>query len=561
MKVKTKGLLVGAIVVLFMAIFILLAVFTDNFITVRAETIQTPSVVFSYNYQMNNTQNVLSENNVEKSQEIRSSDDGKKCEVKFQLNTDVVVNSNNPIWINNVGSKSLRIRALSNFNIVEFEVKNNFGETIYLTTSNLCVVTLDEGEYSIIYKGLSNWWETVGEQKEIQSANIECTIKIYVDTTPPLIESSLNAFEVNTNTGFIVVSRDINDSKLYYKKPNMTSFVCAETASINISQNSVEGKYYFYAVDSLNNRTSTYWINLIDTVIDFIMNKSNHDNSVCFSWDGDELEATLDGTYYEKSTWIKAEGNHIFRLSNDSGKEKVYEFNIDHYYEQKEFITPTCTEDGKTEYCCVQCNQIYEEIIPAIGHQYTLTSIPSSCTDREHIIFNCNVCGVKVEKDGDYPTGHNYNNEIVTAPTCTADGLRRSTCESCGYTFDTKIIANGHSYTIMETTSANGKTIRTYTCTTCGYSYKQELGNQYEEVSNYVEYLFKEYEPYMWWVLLALAGVWSTVIGVMIVIATKNEEKEKAKKMLINYCIGLVVIAAIVVACPFLIRGIAILVT
>lgn len=65
----------------------------------------------------------------------------------------------------------------------------------------------------------------------------------------------------------------------------------------------------------------------------------------------------------------------------------------------------------------------------------------------------------------------------------------------------------------------------------------------------------------MWWVLLASAGVWSIAIGVMIAIAKKNDEKEKAKKMLVNYVIGLVVIAVIVVACPYLIRGIASLIT
>lgn len=95
----------------------------------------------------------------------------------------------------------------------------------------------------------------------------------------------------------------------------------------------------------------------------------------------------------------------------------------------------------------------------------------------------------------------------------------------------------------------------------CGDNYKQELGNQYDEVFDYVEYLFEQYCPYMLWVLLASSGIWSIVIGVMIAIAHKNEEKEKAKKMLINFVIGLVVIAVIVVACPYLIRGIAALVT
>ena len=83
----------------------------------------------------------------------------------------------------------------------------------------------------------------------------------------------------------------------------------------------------------------------------------------------------------------------------------------------------------------------------------------------------------------------------------------------------------------------------------------------YEEVSNYVEYLFEQYQPYMIWVFLATAGVWSIAIGVAIIIAHKNEDKEKAKKMLVNYVVGIVVIFAILVACPYLVRGIAALVT
>lgn len=45
------------------------------------------------------------------------------------------------------------------------------------------------------------------------------------------------------------------------------------------------------------------------------------------------------------------------------------------------------------------------------------------------------------------------------------------------------------------------------------------------------------------------------------IIANKNEDKVKAKKMLVNYGIGLIVIFAIVVACPYLVKGIAALVT
>ncbi len=185
-----------------------------------------------------------------------------------------------------------------------------------------------------------------------------------------------------------------------------------------------------------------------------------------------------------------------------------------------------------------------------------------TCTEYGRTIFTCQLCGHSYnENDGTFPTGHNYTNTIITEPNCTSTGMRRSVCDTCGDTFDTVIAANGHSYSITDVKSKNGITTRTYHCSSCGHTYKQELGDQYEEVSNYVEYLFIQYSPYMWWVLLAAAGIWSIVIGVMIAIAHKNEDKEKARKMLINYVIGLVVIAVIVVACPFLIRGIAALVT
>ncbi len=65
----------------------------------------------------------------------------------------------------------------------------------------------------------------------------------------------------------------------------------------------------------------------------------------------------------------------------------------------------------------------------------------------------------------------------------------------------------------------------------------------------------------MVWVFLATAGIWSIVMGVFFAIAQKNDEKEKARKMLINYFVGLVVIFVIVVACPYLVRGIAALIT
>ncbi len=226
-------------------------------------------------------------------------------------------------------------------------------------------------------------------------------------------------------------------------------------------------------------------------------------------------------------------------------------------------VAATCTEGGYSLHICSICDERYKDnITQPLGHNYISATREATCTQGGGTVYTCQVCGHEYsDNNGTYPKGHNYTTTIITAPTCTTEGVRRSVCDDCGDTFDTVIAANGHNYVITDVVSENGITTRTYTCGECGDIYTQELGDQYEEVSNYVEYLFDQYSPYMWWVLLAATGIWSIVMGVFFAIAQKHEDKEKAKKMIINYVIGLVVIAIIVVACPYLIRGIAALVT
>lgn len=452
------------------------------------------------------------------------------------------------------------------------------------------------GTSTTVNKGSANGLYTY--YAEDNAGNRSGYYYVNFDDTPPTITCVGASFGSNTNAGFTVKAEDNSGSVTLYRKVDDGSWT-ASGSSYTVSNTAEDATYYFYAMDgSYGNKSSEVWVQLgAELSGEFV--KSDTDNSVYFTWDRPSWTATLDGAAYTKGTWIRAEGEHTIKLSSKT-KSAVYPYTIDHYYIES-VEKPTCTSEGYLQYDCIQCGNTYtnysieetghyyvasttvatctsggytiytctrcgdsytDNYTNPLGHNYESTYMPATCTDYGKTVFTCQVCGSGYyETDGTYPTGHNYNNEVVIAPTCTTDGLRRSTCESCGHTFDAKITANGHNYNITESASANGKTTRTYTCTVCGHSYKQELGDQYEEVTNYVEYLFEKYEPYMWWVLLASAGVWSIVIGVMIAIAHKNEDKEKARKMLINYVIGLVVIAVIVVACPFLIRGIAALVT
>ena len=417
------------------------------------------------------------------------------------------------------------------------------------------------------------------------------------DDTAPSINCSGASFGTNTNDRFTVSASDNSgNAKLYYKKDNAAWNT--NGSSYTVSETAAEGIYYFYAADDYGNSTSEMWVQ-VGAELKGTFVKSDTNNSVYFTWERPSWTATLDGEPYTKETWITDEGEHTIKLSSNT-KSAVYPYTIDHCFVGS-VEKPTCTHEGFLQYNCVQCGYSYtdysieetghyyvasttvatctdggytlytctrcgdsytDNYTNPLGHNYESAYRPANCTDYGKTVYTCQVCGSSYyETDGTLPTGHSYTNEIVTAPTCTDDGLRRSTCEICGDVFDTPITANGHNYNVTDSASENGKTVRTYTCTVCGHNYTQDLGDQYAEVTNYVEYLFEQYEPYMWWVLLASAGVWSIVIGVMIAIAHKNEDKEKARKMLVNYVIGLVVIAVIVVACPFLIRGIASLVT
>lgn len=413
------------------------------------------------------------------------------------------------------------------------------------------------------------------------------------DDTPPTINCSGASFGSNTNAAFTVKAEDNTGSVTLYRKTGDGGWTASGT-SYTVSNSSEDNTYYFYAQDLYGNKSSEQWVQLgAELSGEFV--KSNTDNSVYFTWDRPNWTATLDGSPYSKGMWIRQEGEHIIKLSSGT-KSAVYPYTIDHCYVES-IENPTCTEIGYLQYDCIQCGDTYtnysieetghyyvasttvatctsggytvytctrcgdrytDNYTNPLGHNYEATYMPATCTDYGKTVFTCQVCGSGYyETDGTYPKGHNYTSTIIKAPTCTEEGLRRSVCDDCGDSYDTVIAANGHNYAISDSVSENDITTRTYTCTYCSHSYKQELGDQYEEVGNYVEYLFKQYSPYMWWVLLATAGVWSIVMGVFFAIAQKNEDKEKSKKMIVNYVIGLVVIAIIVVACPYLISGIA----
>ena len=72
---------------------------------------------------------------------------------------------------------------------------------------------------------------------------------------------------------------------------------------------------------------------------------------------------------------------------------------------------------------------------------------------------------------------HSFVTQVVTAPTCTKDGLTAYICNSCKYRYDEVVPATGHSYNVsrrIEATCTESGYIQ-YTCSMCGEKYKEYL--------------------------------------------------------------------------------------
>ncbi len=502
------------------------------------------------------------------------------------------------------------------------------------------------------------------------------TYTVLMDNDLPTLTCNVSEFSETVKTGFTVSATDEHSGvTLYYRRPGDSSYTVANDGRVSFNIAQPNGKYYFYAVDGLNNTTQAYWVELkVDLPVATIVN-SQTDNRVYATWTSTSISATLNGNNYNKGTWISKEGDYTLEITDIvSGRKNTYTFSVGHYYEKGNTVPPTCTEQGYTVYECISCDSYYHSdyvsvnghtyrttVYPpnctaqgytvyvcsvcdytytgdfqnALGHSYEREEIPPTCVDRGYMLSTCTRCGYSytsdyvsplghsytqypfsatcTEKGGiryvcvrcgdeytiytaselghhyytelveptcetegylthictecayDYqtdttkPLGHNYSTWVSVSPSCTTDGERRNFCDRCGKSTKTTIPCRGHTYTITDT-EVDGGTRRHYLCTVCGNEYVQYLGDQYTMVSEYVEHLFDEYAPYMTIVFLATSGVWSMAMGIAFVVAYRQEDKRKAKRMLVNYAIGMIAIFAILVACPYLIKGIAYLV-
>ena len=385
---------------------------------------------------------------------------------------------------------------------------------------------------------------------------------IYNDITKP--KGSI--YDINGNTinnsftesSFYYQAKDSGSGidYLQYKTPSNTDFIIYEGQIIsNILEN---GLYEFRSVDKAGNISEITKINLYKTnSIVEIINIPNS-NKVYLTWGSDQYQVFINGRSYIKNTIIEDEGEYFVNIINEIGISSNISFNISCYYKFIDEVKPTCINEGYKIYRCISCNNELKTDIKnkTLIHSYIIDYLDPTCNNNGGIINKCIYCSkyfyiIKKEK-----LYHNYEAVILTPPTCIDMGERLLVCKYCNKEKIQQVPKLNHSFIILDELEEDNSITKIYTCTNCNTIETTSYDTKEKEIIKAVDEILNTYFKYMVSILLLTSLIWSLYIGIKTILSYKLEERINVKKMIINYVIGLVVIFVIIVAIPYLLKGV-----
>ena len=355
------------------------------------------------------------------------------------------------------------------------------------------------------------------------AGNRSDTFNVFLDNEAPIITATPDKLNNSSSDVVEIKCQDLSECMLYYKTPNMSNFMPSDNLSYIIDESKEAGKYYFYADDALGNKTEVYWINKIDDnpVINIV--RDYEKNTVYIDWENDNYLVTLNGNNYLKKTTISEENIYTVIVIEKGKKEYKTEFIIDHLYKLIESKEATCEEQGYKRYRCISCGDTYDtDLIKPFNHLYE---------------------------------------EFYLDATCIQEGVIRKKCINCDYEETQIIPKKPHQYSLVGEKIVDNVKEKEYECLLCKNRYVEKEKNVWDKIVDFVDYLLNKYFEKIIWILLSLTGIWSIVLGVMIMIAKREDEREKAIRYLRTFIISLVLIFIIFLACPLLLKGFIYLIT
>ena len=139
---------------------------------------------------------------------------------------------------------------------------------------------------------------------------------------------------------------------------------------------------------------------------------------------------------------------------------------------------PTCMKMGFTTYVCKHCGLTYKsDYIEALGHAYDAAVTEPTCLKDGYTTYTCERCGDSYTADAVHALGHELNEgRIITAATCTGEGVIEYDCIRCPYHEIHAIPAKGH------TPGAAATCTEPQICEECGVILNPATGHDYEAV-------------------------------------------------------------------------------
>ena len=162
----------------------------------------------------------------------------------------------------------------------------------------------------------------------------------------------------------------------------------------------------------------------------------------------------------------KTEGIHCSRCNAViKAQEEVPALGHD-WGEYVQTKAPTCTEKGIETSECTRCGETQTRDIDALGHievideAVSATCMASGKTEGIH----CSRCNAVIKAQEEVPAlGHDWGEYVqTTAPTCTEEGVKTSSCSRCDEERTQSIPPNGH------TLGPDATCTEDQVCTVCG---------------------------------------------------------------------------------------------
>ena len=161
-------------------------------------------------------------------------------------------------------------------------------------------------------------------------------------------------------------------------------------------------------------------------------------------------------------------------LCVDCGKieKRDYEAALGHAFQRVVIRDATCETTGKVLGICERCGTVQESTTPKGEHEFSVTTVPATCTSPGYTLRECAVCGERHIEDITAALPHNYVAKTTPA-TCEGGGKTIHICEGCGSSFVTDYTDPlGHSWdegTEVTGSTCTGEGLIEYRCVRCGY--------------------------------------------------------------------------------------------